>query len=85
MRKIYLLVGEEACNALTDIGFDALVDLIKENLENDEEFEFTLFKYNEEEPVKNILSDMRPHGLSHVEFLNRSEYEELNKLKQISL
>ena len=62
-KKIYILFGDEACNILDDLGFESLIDILKEMTELEyDEFEYGVFEFNEYEKPSTILLARAKYG-----------------------
>lgn len=76
-KKVYILFGDEACNILDDLGFESLIDILKEMTEIEyDEFEYGVFEFDEYEKPSTILL-ARAHYGKEYNFLSAEEYRRI--------
>jgi hypothetical protein len=76
-KKVYILFGDEACNILDNLGFESLIDILKEMTEIEyDEFEYGIFEFNEYEKPSTILLLSAQYGNGY-NFLSAEEYKRI--------
>jgi hypothetical protein len=81
-KKVYILFGYEACNILDDLGFESLIDILKEMTELEyDEFEYGVFEFNEYEKPSTILLAHAQYSNSY-NFLSAEEYKRIMNINK---
>lgn len=82
-KKVYILFGNEACDILDDLGFESLIDTLKENLESEyDEFDYGVFEFDEYEKPSTILLVSAQYGNAY-NFLSAEEYRRIINFARI--
>ena len=81
-KKVYILFGDEACDILDDLGFESLIDTLKENAESEyDEFEYGVFEFDEYEKPSTILLVRAQYGKGY-NFLSAEEYKRIMSINK---
>jgi len=81
-KKVYVLFGNEACDILDDLGFESLIDTLKENSESEyDEFEYGVFEFDEYEKPQTILLARVQYGKGY-NFLSAEEYKRIMNINK---
>jgi hypothetical protein len=81
-KKVYILFGDEACDILDDLGFESLIDTLKENSESEyDEFEYGVFEFDEYEKPSAILLVRAKYGNGY-NFLSAEEYKRIMNINK---
>ena len=81
-KKVYILFGDEACDILDDLGFESLIDTLKEMAETEyDTFNYGLYEFDEYEKPSTVLLARAQYGKGY-NFLSAEEYRRIMNINK---